>query len=425
MKMKKIMAKVRGGSRNNTNQIRRVGKYEIGNTLGTGNSSIVKLATHVDTGHTVAIKILDKKKFRRKRSVLRNIQIRNSDQDGRTGMTESQARKYFQQLMSAVDYCHSRGVTHRDLKPENLLVDENGVLKVSDFGMSALPEQVRPDGLLHSACGTPHYVAPELITNNGYDGAKADIWSCGVILFFMNAGDLPFRSDNDSSSSDEDVVYQKRITMNEIFEDEWFKTNYQPPRFSQENIDFDVDSQNLIAEVGEAGPSAPLPVAMNAIDIMHTFLGIVMANLFYQVYVKREARFVCKSSATDIVEKIESVARTMGFDVKKRYYQMSITIREELAGRKGQLSIATEVYEMIPMDPPYHMVEFQKVVGDTLEFHKFYKDLRAELQDIIWIAEPVDIETKTDGQGSMKLLWYYKPRASTSTAGTTSAATAI
>nr|GEX08148.1 CBL-interacting serine/threonine-protein kinase 5-like [Tanacetum cinerariifolium] len=90
-------------------------------------------------------------------------------------LKEDVARKYFQQLISAVDYCHSRGVSHRDLKPENLLLDENEDLKVSDFGLSALPEQLRNDGMLHTQCGTPAYVAPEVLRKKGYDGAKADI----------------------------------------------------------------------------------------------------------------------------------------------------------------------------------------------------------------------------------------------------------
>ncbi|XP_042515282.1 CBL-interacting serine/threonine-protein kinase 3-like [Macadamia integrifolia] len=77
-------------------------------------------------------------------------------------LKEDEARRYFQQLINAVDYCHSRGVYHRDLKPENLLLDSYGVLKISDFGLSAFSQQIRDDGLLHTACGTPNYVAPEV-----------------------------------------------------------------------------------------------------------------------------------------------------------------------------------------------------------------------------------------------------------------------
>jgi serine/threonine protein kinase len=83
--------------------------------------------------------------------------------------------------------------SHRDLKPENLLLDESRNLKVSDFGFSALPDCKRQDGLLHTCCGTPAYVAPEVINRKGYDGAKADIWACGVILYVLLAGYLPFQ----------------------------------------------------------------------------------------------------------------------------------------------------------------------------------------------------------------------------------------
>ncbi|CAI5466521.1 unnamed protein product [Closterium sp. Yama58-4] len=74
-----------------------------------------------------------------------------------------------------------------------MLLDERGNLKVSDFGLSALPQQQHRDGLLHTTCGTPNYVAPEVLCENGYDGRKADVWSCGVILFVLLAGYAPFQ----------------------------------------------------------------------------------------------------------------------------------------------------------------------------------------------------------------------------------------
>merc|ERR1712226_981622 len=159
---------------------------------------------------------------------------------------EPTARKYFRQLISGVEYCHRQGVCHRDLKPENLLLDDQAMLKISDFGLSDLYGSDHNMTLLHTTCGTPNYVAPEVLADKGYDGFMADVWSCGVILYVLLAGFLPFDEPSMSalfrkiikaefsypswfSASVKDLLNKilvpspkKRFTMAQIKETEWF-----------------------------------------------------------------------------------------------------------------------------------------------------------------------------------------------------------
>ncbi|XP_042477586.1 CBL-interacting serine/threonine-protein kinase 23-like [Macadamia integrifolia] len=430
-----------GGSRT------RVGRYELGRTLGEGTFAKVKFARNVETGKNVAIKILDKEnvlkhkmigqikreistmKLIRHPNVIRMYEVMASktkiyivlefvnggelfDKIASKGrMKEDDARKYFQHLINAVDYCHSRGVFHRDLKPENLLLDASGNLKVSDFGLSALPQQVREDGLLHTTCGTPNYVAPEVINNKGYDGAKADLWSCGVILFVLMAGYLPFEDSNLVtlykkiykaeftcpawfSTSAKKLIKRildpnpvTRITISEVIENEWFKKGYKPPVFESPDISVDdvdaafnesEDSGNLVVERREERP-----VTMNAFELISTSQGLNLGTLFEKQMqlVKRETRFTSKCPAKEIISKIEEAATPLGFDVKKKNYKMKL--QGSKTGRKGQLSIATEVFEVAPS---LYMVELRKSGGDTLEFHNFYNNISSGLKDIVWKA---------------------------------------
>ncbi|GMP73679.1 hypothetical protein CsSME_00031367 [Camellia sinensis var. sinensis] len=405
----------------------RVGRYELGRTLGEGTFAKVKFARNIETGENVAIKILDKEKILKHKMIAQVMASKTKiyivlelvtggelfDKIASKGrLKEDEARKYFQQLINAVDYCHSRGVFHRDLKPENLLLDANEVLKVSDFGLSALPQQVREDGLLHTTCGTPNYVAPEVINNKGYDGAKADLWSCGVILFVLMAGYLPFEESNLMalykkifkaeftcppwfSSSAKKLVKRildpnpmTRITIAEVIENEWFKKGYKPSVFENEDVslnDVDAifnesgDTQNLVVERREERPANP--VSMNAFELISKSQGLNLSSLFEKQMglVKRETRFTSKCPANEIISKIEEAAAPLGFDVKKNNYKLKL--QGEKTGRKGHLSVATEIYEVAPS---LCMVELRKARGDTLEFHKFYKNLATGLKDIVW-----------------------------------------
>jgi len=103
------------------------------------------------------------------------------------GMPMWGAQKYFRQLISGVEYLHSRGVAHRDLKPENLLLDNNDNLKISDFGLATIYRMQGKERLLEKKCGTLSYVAPEVLVR-AYHAEPADIWSCGIILVALLAG---------------------------------------------------------------------------------------------------------------------------------------------------------------------------------------------------------------------------------------------
>ncbi|XP_073271162.1 CBL-interacting serine/threonine-protein kinase 9-like isoform X2 [Primulina huaijiensis] len=426
-----------------------VGKYELGRTLGEGSFGKVKFARNTQsTGeYAVAIKIIDRhrvlsshmvEQIKREISTMKMIKHPNVlnilevmasktkiyivleyvgggelfDKIARQGkLKEGVARRYFQQLINAVDYCHSRGVYHRDLKPENLLLDSHGVLKVSDFGLSAFSKQVREDGLLHTACGTPNYVAPEVLNDKGYDGTTSDVWSCGVILFVLMAGYLPFEEPNlmalyrkiykaDFSfppwfSTNAKKLIKRildpnpltRITIPEILENDWFKKDYKQPCFRQEedvNLD-DVDAVFNDSEDYLVSERKEKPVSMNAFELISRSQGFSLENLFdkqMQGLVKRETRFTSTCPANEIMSKIEEAAKPLGFNVHKRNYKMKL--QGDKSGRKGQLAVATEVFEVAPS---LHMVELRKTGGDTLEFHKFYKTFSSGLKDIVWTSD--------------------------------------
>lgn len=106
--------------------------------------------------------------------------------------SDEEARKFFQQIICAVEYCHRHKIVHRDLKPENLLIDKERNVKIADFGLS----NIMTDGnFLKTSCGSPNYAAPEVISGKLYAGPEVDVWSCGVILYVLLVGKLPFDDD--------------------------------------------------------------------------------------------------------------------------------------------------------------------------------------------------------------------------------------
>lgn len=104
-------------------------------------------------------------------------------------LSSDEARNFFHQIVSGVEYCHFQKIVHRDLKPENLLLDSNLNIKIADFGLSNL---MRDGDFLRTSCGSPNYAAPEVISGHLYAGPEVDVWSCGVILYALLCGSLPF-----------------------------------------------------------------------------------------------------------------------------------------------------------------------------------------------------------------------------------------
>ena len=110
-------------------------------------------------------------------------------------LTEKTSSKFFYQLINGVSYIHSQNYSHRDLKPENLLLTKNNIIKIIDFGLCC-PFSLKSD-LLKSKCGSPSYTAPEIVRGEKYNAFKTDIWSCGIILYVMLCGSLPFIGENE------------------------------------------------------------------------------------------------------------------------------------------------------------------------------------------------------------------------------------
>ena len=213
--------------------------YIIKETLGKGTFSVVKLGEQEKTKQKVAIKILDKEKIKTKEDltrIQREIKILSMLEhpniiktytisetpkkyyiimeycEGgelfdyiveKERLKESEASIFFYQLINALEYIHSKGIAHRDLKPENLLLSQNKKsIKIIDFGLSNFFEN--GNNCLETPCGSPSYASPEIIRGEVYDGFKIDIWACGIILFAMLCGYLPFDDDEEEEKVEQD-----------------------------------------------------------------------------------------------------------------------------------------------------------------------------------------------------------------------------
>jgi MAP/microtubule affinity-regulating kinase len=257
----------------------KIENYTIGIKLGDGPYSVVHLATEKATKNRVAIKFYEKAKLsdvRKKSGVKREIEILqklshphivtlydvidNSKnvclvmeyasgslrQHLRSRATrrldEPESKRIFRQLLSALDYCHMQNITHRDIKLENILLDDNNNVKLIDFGFATCMPKYKKTKLF---CGTPHYMAPEIIQDLDYFGPPVDMWAMGILLYTMLSGTHPFIANNERELNDKikkgvykyrheispeaksliskllQVAPEKRYTTSELKSDPW------------------------------------------------------------------------------------------------------------------------------------------------------------------------------------------------------------
>ncbi len=177
-------------------------------------------------------------------------------------MNEDIAKYMFKQLIEGLHYIHSKNIVHRDIKLDNILLDNEGNIKIGDFGVSKL---CRPGEMMMEQCGTPAYIAPEILKDKGYRGFGVDVWSAGVVLYSMLYGTVPFKGASmaelhkliiggkftmkDDVSPEArslikrmlEVDQNKRITTLNILEHPWFKG-------TKEHIDIFTDTEKNIIE---------------------------------------------------------------------------------------------------------------------------------------------------------------------------------
>eukprot|EP01065_Artemidia_motanka_P025039 TRINITY_DN2993_c6_g1_i1.p1 TRINITY_DN2993_c6_g1~~TRINITY_DN2993_c6_g1_i1.p1 ORF type:complete len:446 (+),score=147.69 TRINITY_DN2993_c6_g1_i1:99-1436(+) len=431
------------------------GRYKKGQKLGEGAFAKVYLALDTKTGREHAIKRIDKERLKeenmddqmkREIAVQRMLEhencvrlyevfetpkhiflvlelVRGGELFDRLvaaqRFDEPTARRYFQQLVTGLYYCHLQGVAHRDLKPENLLLDEKDNLKITDFGLSNFQKMAtggsREKELLQTVCGTPNYIAPEVLKEQGYDGCKADIWTSGVILFVMCAGYLPFDDESDNlnalfrliergdyqmersfSKGLKDIINRilqveptTRLTLDQIIRHPWFVPGFDNSQILAfqgatrlKPTEAQVKASVTGGEVagGKDTSKPPEPMA-NAFQIISGLTGSQLVNLIHGgTHGSRPpmTRVFLKGSKADsmgeLVKALDSLKVTR--DAKSDDTELRC-----LGKLKGPIQFMIRVERTV--SPRITMVTFRKTRGDTLAFQELYRKIVVALGAVV------------------------------------------
>ena len=255
--------------------------YQIGRSIGHGAFGKVNLALHILSGHIVCIKSFNKKKnvfswnkikneikimnkLRKSNNIVKLFELFETKNhyclvmenvvggnllnaiNKMNKIPEELAKIIFKQLITTLQYIHSNNIVHRDIKPDNILLDLDNTIKLCDFGVSKI---IPPGQLVNDSCGTPAFIAPEILLDSPYNPYTTDIWSSGVVLYAMVTGFFPFRGINETQLHENiisgiypkpkdlsiellDLLNQilninpdKRISLDKILEHPWLNGN--------------------------------------------------------------------------------------------------------------------------------------------------------------------------------------------------------
>lgn len=308
-------------------------------------------------------------------------------------LSEEETRFYFQQIIAAVSFCEKQHIAHRDLKLENVLLDQDGRVKISDFGLSGLFKfDSTSISLMHTTCGTVNYLAPEVFGNQGYDGHVADIWSCGVILYALFTGRLPFEDDsiskliekivsgkydpitNNLSTSALDLLEKilvtdprMRISIANIKKHPWFATNYVEPigEFS--------DIKSPILEKQE---NLDIPRTMNAFELINFSAGMIINKLFDNDLPNFTSHFLSKEDPETLAQRIRLAME--GNNCKEKVGENRYSMIFE---SKSPPLICVEA-EVLILLPELYLVVFTRVNGVLQAYRRLVNSMLTNLEDL-------------------------------------------